>query len=806
MATTPTNNPIPSESPRDLKFNAGKIDEVVNSANLTYTDRFGVDRLTIEGLRRVAQDAISAFGYITVDSFEDGATLTLPNQVLRYKATGEYYRWGGSFPKVVPAGSTPASTGGISSTAWLSVGDAALRTQLGNPDTMGSVVAMRIQSAWGKQRTLTDKLSDVINARDIVGVDVTGAADSTAAMQAAFNSMSVTGGCIHVRAQDKLKLSSSLTIPQNCSLIGELGDPEQAKPSLNQSYYDFGNCIRLSSTATITLDRGASIDGFIIINDGLSLPVTNNATATTVKAQFSGTALKAVEPGNKFSNLLVLGFEYAFYGAAVSPVSGRTVFENFHFDCTNGIHKEYSVDIDRFWGVHGWPYLTAHVTGVTDANLARSGTAIYLKNVADWSQLFGCFCYGYNNGFIFEDVWNCQIIGGGADACGSVGIANIGTSRFNRASNFFINSNNTCITINVTGGTNPDFKTFNCVLNGVSYGAYVTAGSYFSHGDSFMGGVGVAFTDGTVSGGISDPYFDGVVTPIVLTAASELVVTRSGFKFSATQPNTTVAEKYFATETIYHDRRPVAVDNGHFFEQGAMLNDGKMHGLWRAGVRLKNATVGSESSNYAFTAYNNATWVDRFVMTADGVFRPVADGVQPLGAASNRWGQIYSASSTISTSDKRAKSQLKKISEAEKATASQIKGMIKSFKFRDAVKEKSADDARIHFGVIAQEVEQAFKDNGLNPESYGMFCYDEWENEYKPVIESRVVEKDQVVVRNVHSQNPDTGAWGFYPEEVTIKVQVEEDFDTGEKVLVKAAGSRYGIRYEELLCFIIASM
>lgn len=31
MATTPTNLPVPSESPRDLKFNAGKIDEFVTS-------------------------------------------------------------------------------------------------------------------------------------------------------------------------------------------------------------------------------------------------------------------------------------------------------------------------------------------------------------------------------------------------------------------------------------------------------------------------------------------------------------------------------------------------------------------------------------------------------------------------------------------------------------------------------------------------------------------------------------------------------------------------------------------------------
>lgn len=137
MATTPTNLPIPSEDPRDLKFNAGKFDEVMTGDAHYYTDRFGVKRFTIAGFQYTAEEAIRNYGYITMDSFEDGATLTLPNQTLRYEATGEYYRWDGGFPKAVAPGSTPATTGGVGLGAWLSVGDATLRSQListGNPD------------------------------------------------------------------------------------------------------------------------------------------------------------------------------------------------------------------------------------------------------------------------------------------------------------------------------------------------------------------------------------------------------------------------------------------------------------------------------------------------------------------------------------------------------------------------------------------------------------------------------------------------------------------------------------------------
>ncbi|WP_242514495.1 hypothetical protein [Enterobacter cloacae] len=137
MATQPTQDAVPSESPRDLKFNAGKIDEFVTSLVNTYVDRFGNEHYTIEGLRWLAQQAIAQYGWIPVGTFQAGATLTLPNQILKDTTDGEYYRWDGSFlpaGKVVPSGSTPSSTGGTGIGAWISVGDSALRSMLGHTD------------------------------------------------------------------------------------------------------------------------------------------------------------------------------------------------------------------------------------------------------------------------------------------------------------------------------------------------------------------------------------------------------------------------------------------------------------------------------------------------------------------------------------------------------------------------------------------------------------------------------------------------------------------------------------------------
>lgn len=186
MATQPTQNPVPSESPRDLKFNAGKIDEFVTSLAQQYKDRFGNNHYTIEGLRWLAQQAIAQYGYITLDSFQAGARITLPNQVLRDTSTGEYYRWDGVLPKMVPADSTPQSAGGIGTGAWLSVGDAALRANLFSP-TEGqgdALIAVKQPYAGSVTRTQHDKNSDVLSVKDF-NAKLDGVTDDTASFQLA---------------------------------------------------------------------------------------------------------------------------------------------------------------------------------------------------------------------------------------------------------------------------------------------------------------------------------------------------------------------------------------------------------------------------------------------------------------------------------------------------------------------------------------------------------------------------------------------------------------------------------------------
>lgn len=87
MPTQPTNLPVPSESPRDLKFNAGKIDEFVTSLAQQYIDRFGNVHYTIEGLRQLVLN----LGRNPVGSFLGGATVNTAGDIIQDESTGVWY-------------------------------------------------------------------------------------------------------------------------------------------------------------------------------------------------------------------------------------------------------------------------------------------------------------------------------------------------------------------------------------------------------------------------------------------------------------------------------------------------------------------------------------------------------------------------------------------------------------------------------------------------------------------------------------------------------------------------------------------
>lgn len=89
-------------------------------------------------------------------SFEEGGTLSNINDVLLHIAEARYYSWGIGGTKEVPAGSTPATSGGIGAGAWVDRTDIVLRDQLAE-----STGATKVGTSDG--RTVEQRLAALPN-------------------------------------------------------------------------------------------------------------------------------------------------------------------------------------------------------------------------------------------------------------------------------------------------------------------------------------------------------------------------------------------------------------------------------------------------------------------------------------------------------------------------------------------------------------------------------------------------------------------------------------------------------------------
>ena len=135
-----------------------------------------------------------------------------------------------------------------------------------------------------------------------------------------------------------------------------------------------------------------------------------------------------------------------------------------------------------------------------------------------------------------------------------------------------------------------------------------------------------------------------------------------------------------------------------------------------------------------------------------------------LGNPSVKWGALYATNGTIQTSDRTEKQDIETLTAAETRVAVAAKGLLRKYRFVDAVTRKG-DNARIHVGIIAQDLKAAFEAESLDSSRYGMFCSDTW-YEYEG-----------------------------------------ESFPTQEEAPEGATEvTKLGIRYDELLAFIIAAI
>jgi hypothetical protein len=160
--------------------------------------------------------------------------------------------------------------------------------------------------------------------------------------------------------------------------------------------------------------------------------------------------------------------------------------------------------------------------------------------------------------------------------------------------------------------------------------------------------------------------------------------------------------------------------------------------------------------------------------SSDGVG---TDDVTDLGASSNQFDDIY-YSGAINGSDRNIKQDIEELSEAELRVATACKGLIRKYRFIKRVEEKG-DNARIHVGIIAQDLRDAFTAEGLDAGRYSMFVSNTWWETNEEVAATE--EHDAYIDRIIY----DTA----------------EEAPEGATEVTKLA-----VRYTELLAFIIAAL
>lgn len=200
--------------------------------------------------------------------------------------------------------------------------------------------------------------------------------------------------------------------------------------------------------------------------------------------------------------------------------------------------------------------------------------------------------------------------------------------------------------------------------------------------------------------------------------------------------------------------------------------------LMTSGGNIRFADAAHRPLNYSHAMveliWNGSYWTEpNNPLALNRQLRPLADNVHPWGAPSYRFTQLYAASATVNTSDEREKAEIRAVPEAVLRAWSEVRQ--REYFFSEALEQKGRK-ARRHFGYVAQEIQRAFAGAGLEAADYGLFCHDQWPDEYETI---KVVDQEAVEDEDGQIIQPETSH--------------------EEERLLRAAGDRYGLRYGELL-------
>jgi len=164
----------------------------------------------------------------------------------------------------------------------------------------------------------------------------------------------------------------------------------------------------------------------------------------------------------------------------------------------------------------------------------------------------------------------------------------------------------------------------------------------------------------------------------------------------------------------------------------------------------------------------------------------VQDNIIALGSGTTRFDDAFITNGVTTGSDRNEKQDIAALTSAEMLVAARISQTFHTYRWKDAVADKG-DNARIHTGTIAQEVQAAFAAEGLDVSRYAMFMSDTW---WEHDVDVAAVEADDIVVPPIEAADAYTR---------TDTYDTEDEAPSGS-----TSKTRLGIRYPELLSFLAA--
>ena len=176
------------------------------------------------------------------------------------------------------------------------------------------------------------------------------------------------------------------------------------------------------------------------------------------------------------------------------------------------------------------------------------------------------------------------------------------------------------------------------------------------------------------------------------------------------------------------------------------------------------------------------------------------DNAIDLGASGTRFDDVYATNGTIQTSDRNEKQDIATLTPAEMAVAARLSNQFKTFRWIDSVTEKG-DNARTHTGIIAQDVQQAFTDEGLDAGDYALFISTTWWETQTEVPAVEAVEAQDAV----YDEDGNLVSEAIGAVEAQEAYTRTDTYGTADEAPEGATErTRLGIRYPELLSFMQA--